>query len=310
VSDALRFAAVSKRYGRRAPPALDGLSFKVPQGSLCGFVGPNGAGKTTSFSVICGFLQADSGTVEVLGQPGFDPWRLKGHLGALPQDALLGDRHTPRELLRHLGRLQGLDGATARREADRVLELVRLSDRRDKRIGTLSHGMRRRVAVASALVGDPDLVLLDEPTAGLDPSQAYSLREVLTGRRPGQTLVVSSHNLGELERICDWVVMIDRGRLVRQGTVAEVTGRGSVVLWEVGPGDVPLQTLRAALPEHGWEVRQGVLHHTAPAGADLDQASLVVAAALAQSGVPIRSVSRGLSLEASFLDETVGDALE
>ncbi|MBW1877360.1 MAG: ABC transporter ATP-binding protein [Deltaproteobacteria bacterium] len=303
MSDALVFVGVRKRY-RRGVLALDDLSFRVPRGALCGFVGPNGAGKTTAFSVVCGFLRADAGKVDILADGPFDPWRFKGRLGVLPQDAELGDQHTPRELLAHLGRLQGLAGAASRREADRVLELVRLAGRRNKRIGTLSHGMRRRVAVASALVGDPDLVLLDEPMSGLDPSQTSSLRRVLLQRRPGQTVVVSSHDLNQLERICDWVVMLDEGRLVRQGTVAEVTGRSAVVEWVLGPGEVPLDALREAFPDHGWSLDDGVLSHLAPAGADLDAVSVVVAAKLAAAAVPIREVRRGVSLERSFLDET------
>lgn len=164
--------------------------------------------------------------------------------------------------------------------------------------------MRRRVAVASALVGEPDLVLLDEPTAGLDPSQARSLREVLQERRAGSTLVVSSHNLDELERICDHVIMVHEGRLVRQGTLAEVTGRTAVVEWILGPGAPPLDVLRAACPTHQWAVEGGVLVEQAPAAADLDASSLVVARALAEAGVPIREVRRGVSLERRFLADT------
>ena len=301
--DALRFEGVVKRYARKAPPALDGFSCRFPRGALCGLVGPNGAGKTTAFSLVGGYLRPDEGSLVLLGHEGFDPWRLKGRLGVLPQDADLGDRHSPRELLVHLGRLQGLSGAAAATEADRVLDLVHLEDRRDKRIGSLSHGMRRRVAVASALVGDPDLVLLDEPSAGLDPVQAESLRHVLSRRRAGQTLIVSSHNLDELERICDWVVMMDRGRVLRQGTLGDVTGRGQLVEWSLGPGDVPLDELHRRLPDHGFTVENGILTERAPTSADLDASSVVIARVLADAGVPIREVRRGRSLERTFLED-------
>jgi len=304
VTDALVFEEVHKRYGRRAPPALDGLSFRVPAGHLCGFVGPNGAGKTTSFSVVCGYLAPDAGRVDILGGGPFDPWRLEGRLGVLPQDAELPPRHTPRELLVHLARLQGLSAAAARRDAERVLDLVRLERRRSQRIAALSHGMRRRVAVATALVGSPELVLLDEPTAGLDPSQARSLREVLVQRPRRSTLVVSSHNLAELERICDWVVMVREGRLVRQGPLSEVTGRGAVVEWMLGPGEVPLDALRAALPGSVLTLADGVLTEQAPPGADLDASSVAVARVLSGAGVAIREVRRGVSLERQFLDDT------
>ena len=299
---ALRFDGVSQRYTRRGPPALDALSFAVPRGTLCGFVGPNGAGKTTTFSIVAGFLRPTSGTVDVLGLPAFDPWALKGRLGVLPQDAELSDRHSPRELLRHLARLQGLAAAPAALEADRVLDRVNLTDRRDKRIGSLSHGMRRRVAVATALLGDPELVLLDEPTAGLDPLQARSLREELLKRPVGQTIVVSSHNLDELERICDWVVMIDGGRCLRQGTISDVTGRTSTAHWALGPGEVPLAVLQERLPTHQLALKDGVLVHQAPSEADLDPGAVVIASALAAAGVPIREVRRGVSLEARFFE--------
>jgi ABC-2 type transport system ATP-binding protein len=298
VTDALIFQGVRKRYGPTL--ALGDLDLRVPRGSLCGFVGPNGAGKTTTFSLVCGYMDPDAGRIDVLGRGPFDAWALKGKLGVLPQDAELGDQHTPRELLAHHGCLQGLSWREARREAGRVLELVQLGDRSDRRIGTLSHGMRRRVAVASALVGEPELVLLDEPTAGLDPVQARSLREALVRRRPGQTLVVSSHDLHELERICDWVVMIDQGRLLRQGPLAEVAGTVESVLWRLGPGEVPLQALRAALPGHTWRVADDILEQISPDGADLDSSSIEVARVLAAAGVPIRELRRGVGLERRF----------
>lgn len=298
MTNALVFEGVRKQFGSAV--ALDGLDLVVPRGSLCGFIGPNGAGKTTTFSILCGYMRPDAGRIDVLGRGPFDPWALKGQLGVLPQDADLGDQHTPRELLVHHARLQGLSRRHARTEAERVLDLVQLEDRADRRIGTLSHGMRRRVAVASALVGEPELVLLDEPTAGLDPVQARSLREALVRRRPGQTLVVSSHDLHELERICDWVVMIDRGRLLRQGPIAEIAGAGESVLWRLGPGDIPLEALAAALPDHAFQTTHGVLEQTAPAGADLDRSSLEVARLLTAAGIPIRELRRGVGLERRF----------
>lgn len=303
--DALVFRDVVKRYGRRGPNALDGASFRFPRGCIAGLVGPNGAGKTTSFSVVSGYLVPDSGQVDILGGGPFDPWRLKGRLGVLPQDAELSDRHTPRELLHHLALLQGLGWGEARREADRVLELVQLGPRRDHRIATLSHGMRRRVAVASALVGSPELVLLDEPTAGLDPVQTHSLREALAALRGIQTLIVSSHNLDELERLCDWVVMLHAGRCLRQGTVAEMTGQQHLVTWSLGPGPVPLERLGACLPGHRLNLTGQVLEQHAPGDADLDASSVVVMRELAAAGVAVREVRRGVSLERRFLADAI-----
>lgn len=298
---ALRFKDVVKSY-RGGKRALDGLSFEVPRGTITGFVGPNGAGKTTTFSVVSGFLTADSGSVEILGLPAFDPYALKGRLGVLPQDAELSTRHTPRELLRHLAQLQGMSGKAARAEADRVIALVRLQDRANMRIAGLSHGMRRRVAVASALLGGPELVLLDEPMAGLDPLQAKSLREALSALRGIQTLVISSHNLDELERFCDHVVMIDHGRCLRQGSIEGVTGQEALAAWSVGQ-DVPYDALAEALPGHTFDPEGEGFLQRAPAGHDLDTSSVVIMRVLAEAGVPLRGVRRGRALERQFLED-------
>ena len=300
---ALAFSGVSKRYGRNGIRALDEMSFSVPQGSICGFIGPNGAGKTTTFSVVSGYLKPDEGEINVLGQAGFDPFALKGRLQVLPQDAELGTQHTPRELVAHLARLGGLGRREALDAAEKTLRDMRLEDRMNARIGTLSHGMRRRVAVATALVGRPELVLLDEPTAGLDPVQAQSLREVISRSRGTRTMVISSHNLDELERICDWVVMVDAGRCVRQGTVAEVTGRQSHVTWVLGPGHVPLEAIRQEMPHHRFSLEERTLHETIRAEGDADASSIRIAALLAEHGVAIREVRRGQSLQQTFLND-------
>jgi len=306
---ALRVDGLRKRYGRKSPWALDDLTCHVPKGAICGLVGPNGAGKTTLYSVICGFLPPEAGTVDILGTGPFDPRRLRGRLGVLPQDAALDERLTCREFLRYMAALQGLSDKAGKAAADRTLAEVNLGDRADHRIASLSHGMRRRLSAASALLAEPELVLLDEPMAGLDPVQAHSLREVLVGRRGRGTLVVSSHNLVELERICDWVILLEKGKLVQQGTVAEVTGRGVHVGWTVGPGlteeSPALRALRLALSEHTLRVEPNadgaVLHQGTPPGDDLDASAVVIARVLAEHAIAIRACQRGRSLEESFL---------
>ena len=302
-SVALRFDRVTKRYSRRAPPALDEATFEIPRGVITGFVGHNGAGKTTAFSVVGGFLKPDAGTVDILGRGPFHPQKMKGLLGVLPQDAELPDRHTPHELCTHLARLQGLAGGAAAQEADRILEVVDLTDRRRARIGALSHGMRRRMAVATALVGSPPLVLLDEPLAGLDPIQAHQLRDALAKLRGHQTLVVSSHDLSELERLSDWVVILRDGRCQTQGPIGEVTGEGEIVSWEVGEGPLPVEALRARLPSHAFDVEDGMLIERSPKSADLDASSVIVMEVLAAARIPVRSVRRGVGLERRFIDD-------
>lgn len=301
---ALRLTGIRKRYKRRGPWALDGLDAEFPTGAISGLVGPNGAGKTTLFSVVCGFLPPDAGEVDILGGGPFEVWRLKGRLGVLPQDASIGGQLTCGDFLQYLAGLQGISGRERGPAVDRALADVQLTDRASDPTNSLSHGMRRRLSIAAALLGEPELVLLDEPMAGLDPAQSKSLREVLALHRGRSTLVVSSHDLDELERLCDHVVVMDKGRLVRQGTVEEVTGRGALVTWSLGPGDPPLAALRPLLPGHELSVEDSRLVHRAPPGADLDAASVVIAAALADAGIAIRGVRRGTSLEESFLAET------
>ena len=303
MKSALRLTEVTKYYGwRQKQKALDQLSLEVPTGVICGLIGPNGAGKTTTFSLVGGFIQPDGGEIDILGGGGFDPERLKGRLGVLPQDAELGDRHTPLEFLEHLARLQGLTAADARARAKTLLEQLNLGDRQARTIQSLSHGMRRRVAVASALIGDPELVLLDEPTSGLDPRQVLSLRQMLDTYRGKTTLVVSSHVLTELEALCDYVIFMDKGRCIRQGPIAEVTGRTQLLLWTLAIKPRDLRRLQDILPGHQLEWDGQTLSHRAPAAADLDEVSLIVTSFLSHEGIAIRELRRGVSLEQSFME--------
>jgi ABC-2 type transport system ATP-binding protein len=305
MQDALQFVGVSKRFG--ATQALDRVTFRVPRGSITGFVGHNGAGKTTAFSIVSGFLAPDAGEVDVLGRGPFDPLAMKGLVGVLPQDAELPDRHTPTELLYHLARLQGLGRSAASAEVERVIDVVDLRARARVSIATLSHGMRRRVAVATALLGSPPLVLLDEPLSGLDPAQQRHLREALAKLRGRQTLVLSSHDLPDLERLSDWVIMLKGGRCLREGALSEVVGSHSTARWEVGPGAVPLDVLCAAVPNHTFAMEGQALLESASTDGDLDASSVAVMRTLADAGVPLRHVRRGVGLEQRFLDDVARD---
>lgn len=284
MTDAVRCAGVGKRYKRTR--ALDGLDLVVPAGTICGLVGPNGAGKTTTMSILAGFLSPDEGTVDVLGRGPYGAETHRGRVGILPQDAELPPASTPRQLLTVWARLQGLDGPGARRAVDEALGAVLLSDRADARVGALSHGMRRRVTVASALLGDPELVLLDEPTSGLDPAQARHLRDRIAAERGRRTVLVSSHNLAELEQICDWVVFIDKGRCTRAGALAALTGRDREVYVRLAPPFPPgrdaLVTLRV------------------PDGVAPEDATSELLRALLAEGARIAEVRRGESLERRY----------
>jgi ABC-type multidrug transport system ATPase subunit len=304
---ALRFRDVRKRFG--ATQALAGLSLEVPRGAFFGLIGPNGAGKTTAFSLACGFLQHDAGDVEILGTPGFSPHRLKGRVLAMPQDAVLGRETRCAEHLIYFGQLQGMGAAQARREADRVLGEVGLHDRRNARTKTLSHGMLRRLAIAQALLGQPELVLLDEPTSGLDPRHAHELRELLRRTRAaGRTVVVSSHNLHELEQLCDHVAFIDRGVVLAAGPTEVMTGRGHEVEIDLGAGPAPVAAVTAALADArvSWDDGQRQLRIVFAPAADRQPEDVIGAAlsVLLGAGARISGVRRGQSLEKKFFEIT------
>ena len=227
MSVALRLSGVRKRYGKNL--ALDGLELEVPRGSIFGFVGPNGAGKTTTFGIVSGAVKADAGTIDVLGEGPFDPVRHAGRVTVLPQDCQLNPFSSARQLLRFFARLQGLSKRDAHAEAERVLEMVKLRDRGDARVRELSHGMKRRLAVAQAFLGDPELVLLDEPTGGLDPHLVVEMREVLRQQSEKRTVVVSTHILGDIESTCDHVAFLESGRCVKSAPMKELTRAQSIV---------------------------------------------------------------------------------
>jgi len=309
-SPALRMREVVRRFG--AVRALDGLSLIVPRGSICGLVGPNGAGKTTAMAVVCGFLRADEGHVDVLGQGAFRPERHRGRVSILPQDAELGRDMRLDEQLEYFGRLQGLNRGEARAEVDRVLGIVDLVDRRRSRTRTLSHGMLRRVAIGQAFLGDPELVLLDEPTNGLDPRQSHAIRGYIASQRGRRTIVVSSHNLHELETICDYVVLMESGRVIRQGRVDEFTGRDLEIRIELGEGSaVPLAALQAAFPEDDvrWQAegRRLTIGVRPREGVEAEDIIAQALRLLLDAGARISAVNRGRSLERAYLESTHAD---
>jgi ABC-type multidrug transport system ATPase subunit len=201
---------LSKQYGNKL--ALDTVSLTLTQGAPIALVGPNGAGKTTLFSLLCGFIQPTNGSISILGhKPGSKA--LQGLLSALPQDAALDPNFSIVSQLQFFAQLQGMTAAAAKQEALRVLALVDLSDSAEAKPKSLSHGMSKRVSIAQALMGSPKIVLLDEPTAGLDPANAKKIRQIVKDLSDHTTFVISSHNLDELEKLCDQVVYLEHGKL-------------------------------------------------------------------------------------------------
>ncbi|MEH6455935.1 MAG: ABC transporter ATP-binding protein [Cocleimonas sp.] len=201
---------ITKRYGSTL--ALDDVSLSLEAGAPIALIGPNGAGKTTLFSLLCGFLRATSGDVKIMGYAPSDT-KLHGRLAALPQDANLDPRFTVGHQLVLLARLQGLSSSAANKEARRVLDKVGLPEVIATKPEALSHGMRKRVMLAQALMGSPELILLDEPTAGLDPPNVKVMRSLIAEAASNATFIISSHNLDELEKVCQSVVHLEKGKL-------------------------------------------------------------------------------------------------
>ncbi|HEY1954267.1 MAG TPA: ABC transporter ATP-binding protein [Polyangiaceae bacterium] len=229
---AVKLAKVTKRFGDKL--AVDELTLNIRAGWIYGLIGPNGAGKTTTFSMMAGYLEPTSGQVEVLGFSSRSVDELRGRLGVLPQDALLPALDRVGEFLIHMARLQGMEKIKAIAAARDVLREVGGLDWWDMRCGTLSHGMAKRVALAQALLGNPDVVLLDEPTAGLDPRVAYEVRQLVKGLKGKCTVVISSHNLQELEEVCDAAAILDHGKLIASGTIAELTAASEEIHVRIG----------------------------------------------------------------------------
>ena len=218
----ISFAGVGKRY--RNTVALDGVDMSVPRGSVTGLVGPNGAGKTTSILLMSTLLARDEGTVEVGGlDPELDAPGVRRLIGYMPDFFGVYDSLTAVEYLLFFAASHGIAADRRPGLASDLLDLVGLSDRAAQDVNTLSRGMKQRLSLARALVHDPDLLVLDEPAAGLDPRARVQLRELIAELgRMGKTVVVSSHVLTELEGICSDIVVMDEGRVVAQGPMDSV----------------------------------------------------------------------------------------
>lgn len=310
MSPAIRVIGISKRFG--AQRALDGVTFDVPAQSAFGLLGPNGAGKTTLFSIVASFLKPDAGSIEVLGK---DPTRiseLAGRLTILPQDAEF-QRNTPIvEQLTFFRMLDGRDRAAAEREARECLALVGLDDYAKRNARTLSHGMQKRLGIAQAFLGNPEVILLDEPTAGLDPANARQIRDLVADLRRRATVVVSSHNLAEIQELCDHVAILDRGRLVTSGAVADLTASSRELDLRLSRPleEAELARLTAAAPVDaidGSNAPEYQLKLRLEANRDWDAAVALVLKALLDIGVVPRRLHEGRSLERHFLEVT-GDS--
>ncbi len=237
-------SGLTKRFGERV--AVDNVDLRVPPGSAFGYLGPNGAGKTTLIRMLLGLTRATAGTMRLLGRPvPAERATALARVGAIVEEPRFHRHLTGRE------NLSVIAAARERQAHDRiegVLERVGLAERADHRVSTYSLGMRQRLGVARALLADPELLILDEPTNGLDPAGIHEFRGMIHGLvAEGRTVLLSSHLLDEVEKICDAVAIVDHGRVVMQGSLAELTASRQTIL--IGASDgVRVQALLAAHP--------------------------------------------------------------
>jgi ABC-2 type transport system ATP-binding protein len=206
--------------------AVDDISFAVPQGEVLGFLGPNGAGKSTTMKMITGFLAPTAGTAIICGYDiARQPIAAKKCIGYLPEGAPAYPDMTPADFLDFIAHIRGFAGAEAKRRIGRVVEMIRITEVLHQPIETLSKGFKRSVGVAQALLHDPAVVILDEPTDGLDPNQKYEMRKIITAMRPEKAIVISTHLLEEVEAVCSRAIIIAHGRILADGTPGQLAER-------------------------------------------------------------------------------------
>lgn len=298
---------VSKRYG--SVRALSDVSLRVEKGSVLGLLGQNGAGKTTLINILTGYLAPSSGRVLIDGHdPLLEPAEAKRHLGYLPEQPPLYDEMTVREYLRFVAALRGVAPRAVAAHVDEVMELTGLTSMHSRLLGHLSKGYRQRAGMAQALCADPDVLVLDEPTVGLDPKQITEIRALIRTLGSGRTIVFSSHILSEVQQLCDHVVILDHGQVCLDSPLAKLRSPEDVtLLLTVGAAESAVVGRLKAL--------EGVRRVTVQPTAQPDQTTALVLfhrqaeperrlfALLSGLSIPILHLSRvGDSLEQVFLN--------
>ncbi|RMF01871.1 MAG: ABC transporter ATP-binding protein [Chloroflexi bacterium] len=213
---------LTKRYKKFT--AVDNLNLKIHQGEVFGLLGPNGSGKTTTILMLLGLTEPTSGSVQVLGfDPARQPLSVKARVGYMPDQVGFYDNLTAKENLAYIARLNGMSRTEAANRIDEALEQVGLADVANKRVGTFSRGMRQRLGVADVLIKQPQLIIMDEPTQGLDPQAAHDFLDIIRGlKSQGITVLLSSHLLPQVQEVCDRVGLFHKGKMVLEGTVPEL----------------------------------------------------------------------------------------
>ena len=289
--------ALAKSFGRRKRArALDGVTLEVGRGSIFGLLGPNGAGKTTLIKILMGLVPSWEGEARVFGRSAGDP-AARTRIGFLPEAHRLPGYLTGRAVLRLFAMLSGCERAWVEERIPGWLARVGMEKDADRKVREYSKGMMQRIGLAQALIHEPELVFLDEPTDGVDPVGRAAVREIVAGLRArGTTVFINSHLLMEVERMCDRVVVMDRGRILREGTVAELTPRTGRFAFELEPVPAELERLLSGLGRELARSERGFELALAPE--ELDQ----VVDRLRAARVSIRSLQPGkLSLEEAFI---------
>ena len=307
---------LTKRYGSFT--AVDDLSFTIEEGHVYGFLGPNGAGKSTTMNMMTGCLSATEGHVKIDGFDIFEePMEARRRIGYLPEQPPLYLGETPEEYLRFVGEAKGLRGGELEAQIDGVIEVTRLEPMRHRVIRALSKGYRQRVGIAQALLGNPEVVILDEPTVGLDPIQILEIRELIRSLGERHTVILSSHILSEVQAMCDRILIIAHGRLIAFDTPENLekllTTPGELILIS----DLPEERFRAILAEV-----PGVTDVACTAdgsrltgtvrteGEDLYALSRTVFLAFAAAGEPLLEMRvKKADLEEIFLELTEADPI-
>lgn len=292
---AVEIRALTKRYGDVL--ALDGLDLDVPAGSIFGFLGPNGAGKSTTIKILTSLARATSGRASVAGVPAGDgEANRRGLIGYLDQSPRFNGWMRGRELLELVGRLSGMRDRELRSRIDEVLGMVGLSEAARRTIGGYSGGMRQRLGIAQAILARPPVLLLDEPVSALDPEGRRDMLETISGLREHSTVLLSSHVLNDVERICDRVAIIDAGRLVTESPVPELLDRYALPVYRLEPeadGVAALPALADALRAESWvtsvEEAGGVLRVSVGEQPDAGQRLLEV---VVEHRVPLVALER------------------
>lgn len=302
-----------KTFGRFT--AVKDATFSIDKGEIVGFLGPNGAGKTTTMKMLTGYLPPTAGTASIAGYDIIDkPLEARRHLGYMPENVPLYDDMRVYEYLDYRARLKGICGKSVRRQLGEVIDKCGLEPKRKNLISTLSKGYRQRVGLADALLGNPDLLILDEPTNGLDPNQIRQIRELIRALSENHTVILSTHILSEVEMICNKVIIIDQGEIKAADTPENLTtnlraaGRVSIefkgdptaVVAEL-EAFAPVKKVILEEPEDGWN---RLLVRAEPGTDTREKAAAIIVA----HGLPMRHIYRHIpSLEDVFVEMTRRD---